>query len=863
MRHALRDVIGHCLYGVDVNEMAVELCKVNLWLEALEPGRPLSFLDQRIQCGNSLLGTTPALLRDGIPDEAFDPIEGDDPAYCRDLKRWNRDERKALGTLFNAEPWKRVGDLANGIAALEKIDDSTLEGVHQIETRYAELVRSSSYECGRLWADSWCAAFVWVKTKDVPSLTEQMFRIIEQNPMAAPEPLRNDIRRIAEQYRFFQWHLAFPEVFHVPPPDQKVPDGPGWTGGFDVVLGNPPWERIKIQEKEWFSERRPDIAEAPNAAARKRIIQGLKDEDPALWMAWCEAERQSDGEAALVRSTGRYPLCGRGDINTYSIFAELNRSLIGARGRAGFVVPTGVATDDTTKLFFQDLTTGGWIHSLYSFFEIRRIFIATDSRGPFCLLTLRYRSSTGSPAEFAFDLRSTSDLNDAERRFTLTADDIRLLNPNTRTCPIFYTKRDAELTKKIYRRIPVLIDDSKVEGGNLWRVSFLRMLDMANDSALFRTAAELEGDGWALHGMIFELGEERYLPLYEAKMFHQFNHRFGDYADKDPDDHGTALPVIPPARFTDPDYKVQPESWVPEKAVNLRLRDRWDRHWLLGWRRNARSKDERTIISSIVPGMGCGDSIFLLMHDAASYSTEVLVANMSSFTFDYVARQKLSGSNTSYYIFEQIPFLPPSTASSICRWAPSESVHAWVAPRVLELIYTAWDLQPFAADMKWNGPPFRWDTARRFLLRCELDAAFFHLYGVGRGDVDYIMDTFHIVRGDDQAAYSEHRTKRVILDIYDRMQRATETGEPYQTMLAPSPADPICCHPKKKVGVLAFGSLIHGPGPELKPKIAMRIKAKTPFAVHYLGTLCCSEKQKVIPSNGRTRLIASRTIQGR
>ena len=154
---ALRDVIGHCLYGVDVNEMSVELCKVNLWLEALDPGRPLSFLDQRIQCGNSLLGATPALLRDGIPDHALDPIEGDDREQCRDLKRWNRRERLGFQSMVNAEPWQRVGDLASGIAALEEIDDSTLEGVHQIENRYAEIVKSNGYEYGRLWADSWCA----------------------------------------------------------------------------------------------------------------------------------------------------------------------------------------------------------------------------------------------------------------------------------------------------------------------------------------------------------------------------------------------------------------------------------------------------------------------------------------------------------------------------------------------------------------------------------------------------------------------------------------------------------------------------------------------------------------------------------
>lgn len=833
VRRALRDVIGHCLYGVDVNEMAVELCKVNLWLEALDPGRPLSFLDQRIQCGNSLLGATPALLRGGIPDAAFDPIEGDDREQCRDLKRWNRRERQGFQSLVNAEPWERVGDLATGVAALEQIDDSTLEGVHQMEARYEQIVRSTSYEHGRLWADTWCAAFVWPKTRDAQPLAEDMFRIVERNPMAAPEPLRNDIRRIAKQYRFFHWHLAFPEVFHVPRANESLPEGPGWIGGFDVVLGNPPWERIKIQEKEWFAERRPDIAQAPNAAARKRIIQALKDEDPGLWASWCDALRQSDGEAALVRSTGRYPLCGRGDINTYAIFAELNRSLLNPHGRAGFIVPTGIATDDTTKFFFQDLVEHNSLVSLYDFQSGPGLFSEIGhARFKFSLVTLAAKRARAKPIEFAFFLRSLPELQDRERKFTLSADDIALLNPNTLTCPIFRTRRDAAITKQIYERVPVLIQESTGEPGNPWKVSFLRMLDMAMDSSSFRTAAQLEGNGWTLKGNVFENGEDRRVPLYEAKMIHQYNHRYGDYADKEASDEGLSLPDVPGDRLSDPTYFPQPRYWVPDEAVNDRLRGRWDRQWLLGWRDICRSTDERTVIASLIPRTGVGDK-FLLMISGITRSGTALCGSLNSFVFDYATRQKLGGSSLKYFVMRQLPVLPPAAMDPPAPWQKAIAVREWIAPRVLELIYTAWDLQPFAADMNWNGPPFRWNPARQFLLRCELDAVFFHLYSIGRDDVDYIMHTFHIVRGDDEAAHGEYRTKRVILEIYDAMAEAIRTGTPYDTRLNPPPADPRCRHPKKKIGVLAFGSLIHDPGSELQDRIGMRIKTNTPFAVEY------------------------------
>ena len=181
----------------------------------------------------------------------------------------------------------------------------------------------------------------------------------------------------------------------------------------------------------------------------------------------------------------------------------------------------------------------------------------------------------------------------------------------------------------------------------------------------------------------------------------------------------------------------------------------------------------------------------------------------------------------------QLPVLPPSIIEIQAPWQNATSLRQWIVKRALELIYTAWDLQSLAADTNSNGPPFRWNPARRFLLRCELDAAFFHLYGISRDDVDYIMDTFHIIRGDDEAAFHEYRTKRVILEIYDRMQHAIASGEPYETELEPPPADPSLCHPKKKVGILAFGSLIHDPREELRSKTTMRIKTTTPFPVEY------------------------------
>ena len=389
----------------------------------------------------------------------------------------------------------------------------------------------------------------------------------------------------------------------------------GWCGGFDVVLGNPPWERIKLQEQEWFSAHgREDIAEARTASIRGKLIKELETKDPALYRAFLDDRRKAEGESHLVRDssgiddeTGRrwglFPLCGRGDVNTYSLFAELNRMLISPAGRVGCIVPSGIATDDTTKVFFQDLAETRALVSLLSFFEIRLIFTATDSRNSFCMLTLSGKDRPVDAAEFVFDARSVEEIFDPAKRFTLSPDDLALLNPNTRTCPVFRTARDADLTKSIYRRIPVLLREG-TSGSNPWGVRFMSMLHMANDSGLFRTATDLEGDDWRLQANVFRKSSSSYLPLYEAKMLHQYDHRWATY-------HGTDSLDVTTVEKADPARVALPRYWVPGSEIAERLGGELPRA-LLAYRRNARTTDIRTLIATIIPASGVGDSAFLV-----------------------------------------------------------------------------------------------------------------------------------------------------------------------------------------------------------------------------------------------------------
>ncbi len=819
-REALRLVVARCIYGVDSNPMAVELCKVGLWLETLEPGRPLSFLDHHIRCGNSLFGASPDLIAGGLPDAAFAPLVGDDHEVCAELRKRNSRfcqelaDGQSLWTADLAQRQRSLSETAHGVNALP---DDTLSAIRRKEREHGAFERTKNFRRARLLADAWCAAFVMRRFLPKPTvpvfgetpqpfgMTFEEIRDIAANREPAPA-LAEETAAMATQYQFFHWHLAFPEVFA--------------QGGFDVILGNPPWEHAELKEKEFFAVCRPDITGAQTGAERKALIAELERSDPALFNSYREALRARKGESHFYANSGRYPLCGRGRINLYAVFAETARSLLNDQGRMGIIVPSGIASDATTKFFFQDLVDRKSLVSIFDFENRKKLFQDVDSRMKFCLLTCGNGAEPLAPeAEFVFFAHGVDELGDPERRFTLSPQDLAQINPNTRTCPIFRSRRDAELTKAIYRRVPVLIREAqsgKAEA-NPWSIKFKQgLFNMTTASHLFRTQEQLESAGWHLEGNVFRNKEGgEFLPLYEAKMVHHFNHRWATYEGKEARD--TTL-----EERQDPDFYVLPRYWVDKAEVKKKLKDAgWERGWMMGWRDICRATDYRTTISSFWPTAAAGDKFLQLFSQKSPQTVAALLCCLDAFALDYVTRQKIAGTDLKYHYFRQLAVLPPQTFAAPYPGSPGQTLQDWLLPRVLELAYTARDLAPFARDCGFPGPPFRWNEERRFLLRCELDAALFHLYLPARPDgtwaqarnetpaqlraladafptprhaVAHIMESFPIVQRRDMNAHGEYRTKRVILEIHDAMLHAQATGLPYPTRLDPPPADARCRH---------------------------------------------------------------------
>jgi hypothetical protein len=581
--------------------------------------------------------------------------------------------------------------------------------------------------------------------------------------------------------------------------------------GFDVVLGNPPWERIKLQEQEFFAAREPEIAQAPNAAARGKLIVKLKaaaigTRERALYDEFEAARRAAEASSVFAHvdggEAGRFPLTGRGDINTYALFAELFANLVSQHGCAGVIVPTGIATDATTAPFFGSLVEEHRLRSLVSFENEEFIFPSVHHSFRFSLLVISSQKQT-HPL-FAFFLRRPEALADPERYFTLSSESIAALNPNTKTAPVFRSRADAELTSKIYARVPVLIDESKGKEGNPWGVSFMRMFDMAGDSGLFYTAAQLREAGFVRHGsdwappqgaspkqgalalvggrdersLELEGGGpgrsfERYVPLYEAKMIHQFDHRWATY-------DGIESRDVTDAERLNPAFEPTPRYWVPKDEVAERLATKcWRRDWLMGWRDICRSHDLRTMIGTPIPLAGCGDKFLLMLPSERNQRAAGLAANISSIVADYVVRQKLGGASFKYFTMRQIPFLLPTLYG--------DRQLAFIVPRVLELAYTSHSMAPFAHDLGYDGPPFRWDEERRALLRAELDAWYARAYGLTRDELRYVLDpadamgqdypseTFRVLKKNEIARFGEYRTARLVLQSWGRMEGELQT----------------------------------------------------------------------------------------
>lgn len=768
-RRSLHDVIKNCIFGVDLNPMAVELSRIALWLEGFAENTPLSFLDHHIKTGNALLGIYDLeMVKSGIPDEAYATTDKEivpefsltHKTVCTKLKAQNKKER------INAQKHPDMGvlplfqnQLSQSYQDLEQADENEKEKIYE---KYKEQQQQSSK---KIACDLYLAAFLSPKTtitaNEVPT-SKDIFQYLNDPKYASTETKNRGEKaaKICEKYHVFHWAFEFPEQCE-------------HDNGFDCVLGNPPWEKPKVEDEKWFAGKIQNIVDAPKAADRKKMITALaKGTFGSDYLHISESPERKNYEQDVYRQyvqekhfyavfanfdhlsadvLGRFPLTGVGDTNLYAYFAELANNIRKPQGSAGLVIPAGIISDNSTQAFSRNIFKGQ-LRSVYHFDNTKKIFKDVDGRYSFVLLTLQ-QSEQADCVFYATDIK---ELDDQKRHLHFEATDLELFNPNTQTCIVVRSNEDLKLCRKIYQQAPVFVLEAAPEHGNPWHIQTMRMFDMTNDSNLFHSSKDADS----------------LVPLYEGKLFQQFDHRWatfepelGDFRDVSSDEKKQH------------DFLITPRYWIEQAEVQKKLATiHWTKPWMFVWRSISRASDERTLICTVLPSKtAAGNSISCMLPEVNDKIGACLLSTLSSLVIDYIERIKQSNPNVNLFILKQLPILPPE--------AFKEADIEFICKRVAMLTRTADDIN---AVWLTEYPSYTFqEPAERLKIRAELDAYIARMYHLTREELRYILDpsdvmgpdhpsvTFPGLKNKQIKEFGEYLTQRLVLEAFDALEAGT------------------------------------------------------------------------------------------
>ena len=755
-RHIVRRmVLKRCVYGVDKNPMAVELAKVALWLHTFTVGAPLSFIDHHLRCGDSLFGLW---VRNAI-DKAS--------AFGGELL-WNDALRNAQRS-------------AEAMKTIEALTDAEIAEAHRSAAMWEDIELMTGDLNGFV---SFMHALDWLNLdKDGKGLVRLWLdgRFGDPIPIARgrKEPeggkakaeeveafseIWRYARQLIEEEQFLNWQVTFPGVWQ----DWASADR---VGGFDALVGNPPWAKVELEASKWFAGRNEEIVRASTNAAREEMIEALQGSDPRLYADYHRAKARFSLTADVARQSGAYPLFGRGRPNLYQLFYEQALKLVKPRGVVGLLVPSGIISDRVSSHFVRSVAPQQRIAMFWDFENRRpeggRFFADVDGRFKVAITVIGGEARTTDHIQAGFFLPTTDRLEIERLVIEISATMFERFNPTTGTAVIFRDERDAQITSKIYSDLLVM---QEPESDAQWPVEFSQMLNQSNDSGAFRDADWLTNNGWySVARNRWQKGEETAFPLYEGKMVQAFDHRAADIILNPNNRRRPAQPVaIGTEGHENPDRYPEPRAFVA--GADIPVEARFD--WIIGYKDTTATTNVRTMIASILPACGAVHALpVLLPREGATASAFAqtacqILSNLNSICFDYLGRQKVQTTHLSWYIVQQLPVIQLDAYS---RQFGDKAAADIVREAVLELTYTAHDMAPFARDLGHidaDGevlPPFEWDEERRFTLRAKLDALNFILYGVwdaanpakSREDIRYIYSTFPIVEREERARYGD------------------------------------------------------------------------------------------------------------
>lgn len=792
-RHALREVASHCLYGVDLNPMAVELCRVAIWLETVDPGKPLGFLNHHIRTGNSLLGTTPELIAQGLPDDAFTAIEGDDSDACSELKKRNRSEREGFGPLFQKEEQSIRDRLRQAASAIEEMDDSQADLLQRKEVAFASTETAPEFRRAKLLADLWCAAFAINKHyagntavepnpahpesqivspvaghllhsqdelfgqsvssgatnktskgrlntsllnrgQPVGITTQHLRDFVQGRPL--PAELESKADHLARHYNFFHWHLAFPRVFE--------------QGGFDCMLGNPPWDTLSPDAKEFFATYVPEVRSQDKKEQEETIGRLL--ESPAISGLWEQTRRHIFASVHFIKDSGRFKLfaegnLGKGDFNVYRMFAELALQTTRQDGCASQFLPEGIYNGANCAAIRSALFTTCRLEMLLGFENTREIwFKGVHTAMKFAMYVARIGGRT-EKFYGAFNIRTIEMLNEIQRGAGLQVPVamVHEFSPDALAIMEFGDQRDIDIAAKMYSRAPKFGDET---AGPPMR-TYMREFDMGNDREVF--GADPNG-----------------LPLYEGRMVDQFDHRAKGYRSG----RGRTA-VWRELQFGSTDKSIQPQWRVPHADIPEKVRGRMDRY-RVGFCDVTSPTNERSLIAALLPpGTVSGDKVpTILFTRGWDWAGLIWLAAANSFAMDFIVRKKVA-LKMSYTVLDSLPFPRLSKDDQTARAIVSRALKLTCCGPEMIGFWNSMAEEGWVALVSASGPPPGIeDDAERLRLRAELDTIVARdVFNLTATEMDYILATFSSWRQREEKKYGEFRTRRLILEAWEALEK--------------------------------------------------------------------------------------------
>jgi hypothetical protein len=759
-RHIIRRmVLKRCVYGVDKNVMAVELAKVALWLHSFTVGAPLSFLDHHLRCGDSLFGSW---VKTGIAKATAygSPLLLHEPVKAAYGSAASMQMIEGLPDAEIAEA-HRSQEIFDGVQVMTAPLNAFLSLLHAIE--WLDLKGKDNAKAIKGFFDgAFGDPFEIALGKREPNVRDEHGKSFVEILSAA--------RELVAEENFLNWQVAFPGVWSDWQDD-------GLTGGFDAIIGNPPWDRMKLQQVEWFAARKREIALAQRASDRAEMVAALEKAGDPLARDYAKAASRAETGSRMARSGGDYPLLSGGDINLYSLFVERAMRLVRQDGMIGLLVPIGIGTDKTSANFISLVTEQLQLKSFIAF-ENKRRWLFRDVHPEDQPTVIVLSNSPQAYPEFRYGVKLHALPNESlDPTVLMSAVSLAAVNPNTGTMPVFRSAEDAKIVSGVYSRTPVFVKKTASGDVCFWKARYLTMFHMTNSSGLFRSRLELEDkeNAWPIGGQRYDSPTGIWLPLYEGKSIQIFNHRYASIVTPPGSVSGQGQSVY--ATLTElsaPDFVPTPRYWVSAAHV-----DKINIGYAIGFNDVCNTNNERSIVASMIPKVGAGNTLPLL-DDLEAPDSSLLLGNLNSIPCDYVARNKIQSRHLNKYILEQLPIITPVKFQEV-KFGQKSAAQV-VQEIVLELTYTAHDMAAFARDMGYVDdkgqvrPPFAWDEGRRLKLRAKLDAVFFLLYGIeNRDDVRYIYSTFPLVERQELEAFGGRFRSRDLCLAY---MNALKAGNP-------------------------------------------------------------------------------------